>query len=38
MDVEAVVGLVVGTVLVLLIPAVLLSTDLVDRVRSAFRH
>jgi hypothetical protein len=38
MDVEAVVALVVGTVLVLCIPAVLLSTDLVDRVRSALRH
>jgi len=38
MDVEAVVGLVVGTVLVLCIPALMLSTDIVDRVRSALRR
>ena len=38
MELEAVVGLVVGTVLVLCIPAVMLSTDLRDRVRSAFKR
>ena len=38
MDVQAVVALVVGTVAVLLIPALLLSPDLVDRVRSSLRR
>ena len=38
MELEAVVGLVVGTVLVLCIPAIMLSTDLMDRVRSAFKR
>lgn len=38
MEMEAVIGLVVGTVLVLCIPAVMLSTDLVDRVRSTFKR
>jgi hypothetical protein len=38
MGVQAVVALVVGTVLVLFIPALLLTTDLMDRVRSAFRR
>ena len=38
MDVQAVVALVVGTVLVLSIPALLLSTDIVDRLRSARRR
>ena len=38
MELEAVVGLILGTVVVLCIPAVMLSTDLVDRVRSTFKH
>jgi hypothetical protein len=38
MDVQAVVALVVGTVLVLSIPALMLSTDIVDRFRSALRR
>ena len=38
MDVQAVVALVVGTVLVLSIPALLLSTDIVDRFRSALKR
>ena len=38
MDVEAVVALVLGTVVVLFIPAVLLSTDLVDRFRNVLRR
>ena len=38
MDVQAVVALVVGTVLVLSIPALILSTDIVDRFRSALRR
>lgn len=38
MDVQAVVALVVGTVLVLCIPALLLSTDIVDRFRSALKR
>ncbi len=35
MDMQAVVALVVGTVLMLFIPALLLSTDIMDRLRSA---
>jgi len=35
MDMQAVVALVVGTVLMLFIPALLLSTDIRDRLRSA---
>lgn len=38
MDVQAVVALVVGTVLVLSIPALLLSTDIMDRFRSALKR
>lgn len=38
MDTQAVVALVVGTVLVLYIPALLLSTDIVDRFRSALKR
>jgi hypothetical protein len=38
MDMQAVVTLVVGTVLVLCIPALLLSTDVVDRFRSALKR
>lgn len=38
MDVQAVVALVVGTVLVLCIPALLLSTTILDRVRSALKR
>ena len=38
MDVQAVVALVLGTVVVLCIPALLLSTDIVDRVRSALKR
>jgi hypothetical protein len=38
MDMQAVVALVVGTLLVLCIPALLLSTDVVDRLRSALRR
>jgi NADPH-dependent glutamate synthase beta subunit-like oxidoreductase len=38
MDMQAVVALVVGTVLVLSIPALLLSTDVVDRFRNALRR
>ena len=38
MGVQAVVSLVVGTVLVLSIPALVLSTDIVDRFRSVRRR
>jgi hypothetical protein len=38
MDTQAVLTLVVGTVLVLSLPALLLSTDIVDRLRSARRR
>jgi hypothetical protein len=38
MELEAVAALVLGTVLVLCIPAVMLSTDLMDRIRSTFKH
>jgi hypothetical protein len=38
MDVQAVIALVVGTVLVLCIPALMLSPDIVDRLRSALRR
>ena len=38
MNVQAVVALILGTVVVLCIPALLLSTDIVDRVRSAFKR
>jgi hypothetical protein len=38
MDMQAVATLVVGTVLVLFIPALLLSTDIMDRLRSARRR
>ena len=33
MDLEAVVALIVGTVVVLSVPAILLSTDLLDRIQ-----
>lgn len=38
MDAQAVVSLVVGTLLVLSIPALVLSTDVMDRLRSARRR
>ena len=38
MDVQAVVALVVGTVLVLSIPALVLSTDIVERFRSTLKR
>ena len=38
MDTQAVVALVVGTLLVLYIPALLLSTDIMERLRSARRR
>ena len=38
MDVQAVVALVAGTVLVLSIPALLLSTDILERFRSGLRR
>jgi len=38
MDMQAVVALVVGTVLVLAVPALLLSTDVMDRFRSVLRR
>ena len=38
MDMQAVIALVVGTVLVLSVPALLLSTDVMDRFRSVLRR
>lgn len=38
MDAQAVVSLVVGTLLVLSIPALVLSTDVMDRLRSVRRR
>jgi hypothetical protein len=38
MDVQAVVALVVGTLLVLSLPALLLSGDLLDQIRNALKR